>query len=173
MSEYIVIVLLLLVAVLGVVLLSMVMKLGQRRQALSDEQLRQMLMEQTRELSIQLQIVREELLRTTREQMAENRTELNSRVEELRKEVVSNQAAQLRQILDTLNRNLLTTNEFQREKLEMMIGRQDQLIKSTEKRLDDMRLMVEEKLQKTLHERIGQSFELVRTQLENVQQGLG
>ena len=79
MSEYIVIVLLLLVAVLGVVLLAMVMKLGQRRQALSDEQLRQMLMEQTRELSIQLQIVREELLRTTREQMAENRTELNSR----------------------------------------------------------------------------------------------
>lgn len=36
-----------------------------------------------------------------------------------------------------------------------------------------MRLMVEEKLQKTLNERIGQSFELVRTQLENVQRGLG
>lgn len=34
-------------------------------------------------------------------------------------------------------------------------------------------MMVEEKLQKTLNERIGQSFEIVRTQLENVQKGLG
>ena len=46
-------------------------------------------------------------------------------------------------------------------------------MKSTEKRLDDMRQMVEEKLQKTLNERIGQSFEIVRSQLENVQKGLG
>ena len=173
MSTYVILFLLLLVVALGVALVVMVMKLGQRPQGLGEEQLRQMLMEQTHELSRQLQIVREELSRTTREQMTENRTELSRRVEELRKEMVGNQAAQLQQILDTMNRNLLTTNELQREKLEMMIGRQDQLIKSTEKRLDDMRQMVEEKLQKTLHERIGQSFELVRTQLENVQQGLG
>ena len=49
-----------------------------------------------------------------------------------------------------------------------MIYSQELLVQSTEKRLDEMRLMVEEKLQKTLNERIGQSFELVRTQLENV-----
>ena len=36
-----------------------------------------------------------------------------------------------------------------------------------------MRQMVEEKLQKTLNERIGQSFEIVRSQLENVQKGMG
>ena len=87
--------------------------------------------------------------------------------------MVGNQALQLQQIQETLNRNLLTTNELQREKLEAMTRQQEQLVKSTEKRLDDMRLMVEEKLQKTLNERIGQSFELVRTQLENVQQGGG
>ncbi len=54
-----------------------------------------------------------------------------------------------------------------------MARQQEALLKSTEKRLDDMRLMVEEKLQKTLNERIGQSFEIVRSQLENVQKGLG
>ena len=54
-----------------------------------------------------------------------------------------------------------------------MTRQQQQLMQSTEKRLDDMRLMVEEKLQKTLNERIGQSFEMVRSQLENVQRGLG
>lgn len=36
-----------------------------------------------------------------------------------------------------------------------------------------MRATVDEKLQKTLNERIGQSFELVSKQLEHVQKGLG
>jgi DNA recombination protein RmuC len=62
---------------------------------------------------------------------------------------------------------------MQREKFEAMSKQQDLLVKSTEKQLEDMRIMVEEKLQKTLNERIGQSFELVRSQLENVQKGLG
>ncbi len=165
--------LLTLLLVVNVVVLVFAIKINRRRQALSEEQLRQLQTEQTAELLGQLQTVREELSRTTREQMAENRMELGRRVEDLRKEIADNQVLQLQQILDTLNRNLLTTNELQRDKLEAMTRRQEQLVQSTEKRLDEMRLMVEEKLQKTLNERIGQSFELVRTQLENVQQGLG
>ena len=167
------VILLALVVVLCVVLLALVVKMRQQRQPLSEEQLRPLIAEQMTEISRQLQTVREELARSLREQMAENRMELGRRVEELRKEVVGNQALQLQQIQETLNRNLLTTNELQREKLEAMTRQQEQLVQSTEKRLDDMRLMVEEKLQKTLNERIGQSFELVRTQLENVQKGLG
>lgn len=170
---YVVGALLTLLLIVNVVVLVFTVKISRRRQALSEEQLRQLLTEQTAELLGQLQTVREELSRTTREQMAENRMELGRRVEDLRKEIADNQALQLQQILDTLNRNLLTTNELQRDKLEAMTRRQEQLVQSTEKRLDEMRLMVEEKLQKTLNERIGQSFELVRTQLENVQQGLG
>lgn len=173
MEIYLIIALLVLLSMLGIVVLVLLVKVSRRRQALSEEQLRQLLTEQTAELLGQLQTVREELSRTTREQMAENRMELGRRVEDLRKEIADNQALQLQQILDTLNRNLLTTNELQRDKLEAMTRRQEQLVQSTEKRLDEMRLMVEEKLQKTLNERIGQSFELVRTQLENVQQGLG
>ena len=165
--------LLAILVVLCVALLVMVIKLSQQHKPLTDEQLRPLLGEQSAEVLRQLQTVREELSRSLREQMAENRMELGRRVEELRKEVAGNQALQLQQIQETLNRNLLTTNELQREKLEAMTRQQEQLVQSTEKRLDDMRLMVEEKLQKTLNERIGQSFELVRTQLENVQQGLG
>lgn len=173
MEIYLVIVSLILLSVLGIVALVLLVKVNRRRQALGEEQLRQLLTEQTAELLGQLQTVREELSRITREQMAENRMELGRRVEDLRKEIADNQVLQLQQILDTLNRNLLTTNELQRDKLETMTRRQEQLVQSTEKRLDEMRLMVEEKLQKTLNERIGQSFELVRTQLENVQKGLG
>jgi DNA recombination protein RmuC len=44
---------------------------------------------------------------------------------------------------------------------------------NTEKRLDQIRETVDEKLQKTLNERLGQSFELVSKQLESVQKGLG
>lgn len=120
-----------------------------------------------------LQMVREEMARTLREQLAESRMELNGRVEALRREVTANQALQLRQLQETLNSNLLVTNQMQREKLEAVTRTQEQLVAATEKRLDDMRLMVEEKLQKTLNERIGRSFELVCTQLESVQQGLG
>ena len=108
-----------------------------------------------------------------RQEMKENREEMARNMRELRTEL--NQALNLstQQMQTTLHRNLMTTNEMQREKFDAMNRQQDILVKSTEKRLDDMRQMVEEKLQKTLNERIGQSFELVRTQLENVQRGLG
>lgn len=173
MGESIIIFLLLLIALLGTILLVLMTKLVRQSHAADVQQLQQLLAEQTIEVLGQLQTVREELSRTVREQMAENRMELGHRVETIRKEIAENQTTQLQQILDTLNRNLLTTNELQREKLEAMTHSQELLVQSTEKRLDEMRLMVEEKLQKTLNERIGQSFELVRTQLENVQQGLG
>ena len=165
--------LLVVVTLLGIVSSILLIRQGRNCSMLREEEFRRLLSEQTAETLRQIQMVREELTRTLREQFAENRMELSNRVEELRKEIAGNQAMQLQQIQETLNRNLLTTNELQREKLEAMTRQQEQLVKSTEKRLDDMRLMVEEKLQKTLNERIGQSFELVRTQLENVQQGLG
>lgn len=163
----------LLLALLGIASLVLLIKQNRNQGVLSREELRRMLSEQEDNILRQIQMVREELIRTMRELLAENRMELSRRVEDLRKEVAGNQALQYQQIQETLNRNLLTTNELQREKLEAMTRQQEQLVQSTEKRLDDMRLMVEEKLQKTLNERIGQSFELVRTQLENVQKGLG
>ena len=115
----------------------------------------------------------EQLENLLRQEMKENREELGRNIRELRTEL--NQALSLstQQMQTTLHRNLMTTNEMQREKFESMNRQQDILVKSTEKRLDEMRIMVEEKLQKTLNERIGQSFELVRSQLENVQKGLG
>ena len=108
-----------------------------------------------------------------RQEMKENREEMNRNMSELRKELHQALNLSTQQMQATLHSNLMTTNEMQREKFDAMGRQQDLLVKSTEKRLDDMRVMVEEKLQKTLNERIGQSFELVRTQLENVQRGLG
>lgn len=108
-----------------------------------------------------------------REQFRENREELNLSIREFRTELIQTINTSIQQMQETLHNNLITGNELQKEKFEAMGRTQEALIKTTEKRLDDMRSMVEEKLQKTLNERIGQSFEIVRTQLENVQRGLG
>lgn len=108
-----------------------------------------------------------------RQEMKENREEMAKSMRELRTELNQSLNLSTQQMQTTLHRNLMTTNEMQREKFDSMNRQQDVLVKTTEKRLDEMRLMVEEKLQKTLNERIGQSFELVRSQLENVQKGLG
>ena len=108
-----------------------------------------------------------------RQEMKENREEMARNMRELRTEINQTLNLSTQQMQTTLHRNLMTSNEMQREKFEAMNRQQDILVKSTEKRLDEMRIMVEEKLQKTLNERIGQSFELVRSQLENVQKGLG
>ncbi len=69
--------------------------------------------------------------------------------------------------------NIHSFNELQREKFGELSKKQSELLQSTEKRLDEMRSTVDEKLQKTLNERIGQSFEMVSKQLEHVQKGLG
>ena len=112
----------------------------------------------------------EQLQIALRQQMQENREELNRSIRELRMEMTQTLNQNMQQLQDVLHKNMMTTGELQRQKFDMMARQQEA---STEKRLDDMRLMVEEKLQKTLNERIGQSFEIVRSQLENVQKGLG
>lgn len=108
-----------------------------------------------------------------RQQMQENREELSRSIRELRMEIAQTLNQSIVQLQDAMHKNMLTSGELQKQKFDSMARQQEQLLQSTEKRLDEMRLMVEEKLQKTLNERIGQSFELVRTQLESVQKGLG
>lgn len=101
---------------------------------------------------------REETMRLLRE----NREELGKTLGDFRKEVSGNLnqlTEQNRLVIERLIRSM-------DEKQEKMVG-------VTEKRLEEIRVTVDEKLQKTLNERLGQSFELVGRQLENVQKGLG
>jgi DNA recombination protein RmuC len=71
------------------------------------------------------------------------------------------------------DRNVESFNLLQKEKFGALEVKQNELIADTAKKLEQMREMVDEKLQKTLNERLGQSFELVSKQLESVQKGLG
>ncbi|WP_102408154.1 DNA recombination protein RmuC [Parabacteroides bouchesdurhonensis] len=74
---------------------------------------------------------------------------------------------------ETFERGIAAFNNLQREKFSALDERQRQLVDNTEKRLEEIRITVEEKLQKTLNDRINQSFHLVTKQLESVQKGLG
>ena len=115
----------------------------------------------------------DELQTVLRQQMQENREELNRSIRELRMEITQTLSENIRHLQDAMYQNMRANGELQAQKFDELTKQQDKLVTSTEKRLDDMRVMVEEKLQKTLNERIGQSFEIVRSQLENVQKGLG
>jgi len=121
----------------------------------------------------------------------ENRTELNATLKDFQRELavtlkeITNQSrsdsALQRDTLinsfkgfqETFDKNVESFNQLQREKFAFLGEEQKRMVDSTEKRLEEIRVTVDEKLQKTLNERLGQSFELVVRQLENVQKGLG
>lgn len=64
-------------------------------------------------------------------------------------------------------------SQRQKEKLELVEKSQNKLIEDTSKTLENIRTTVAEKLEKTLSDRLGQSFETVSKQLNEVQRGLG
>lgn len=71
------------------------------------------------------------------------------------------------------DKNVQSFNDLQREKFGQLATTQQELVLGTEKKLESIRVTVEEKLEKTLSERLGQSFETVGKQLIEVQKGLG
>ncbi|HZK95926.1 MAG TPA: DNA recombination protein RmuC [Prolixibacteraceae bacterium] len=121
----------------------------------------------------------------------ENRTELNTTLKDFQRELaitlkeITSQSksdsvlqrdtliSSFKGFQETFDKNVESFNQLQREKFAFLGEEQKRMVDSTEKRLEEIRITVDEKLQKTLNERLGQSFELVVRQLENVQKGLG
>lgn len=83
------------------------------------------------------------------------------------------QEKSLKEFQGTFDKNVQSFNDLQREKFAQMENKQKEMVDMTGKKLEEMRLTVDEKLQKTLNERISQSFEQVSKHLESVQKGLG
>ena len=82
-------------------------------------------------------------------------------------------AASLRAFQESFERGIASFNQLQKEKFAALDERQREWVNHAEKRLEEIRQTVDEKLQQTLNERISQSFRLVNEQLVNVQKGLG
>lgn len=111
----------------------------------------------------------ERMEKNFREDFRINREENRLSAREAREQ----QALSMHEFRDVFDRNIATLNNLQRERFAQMDERQRRLIDRTEKRLEEIRCTVDEKLQATLNERIGQSFRMVSEQLESVQKGLG
>jgi len=92
--------------------------------------------------------------------------DLNRTIEEKITLLISKSEENNKASREELRSSLKDFNELQRQKF-------TELIAATDQNLEKMRVTVDEKLQKTLEARLGQSFELVRSQLESVQKGLG
>lgn len=101
---------------------------------------------------------------------------LNLLMERNEQTALSNREEQrdiLKNFQATFRQSISEFNDLQRLKFEDMNRAQQFLIEATEKKLEQMRQTVDEKLHKTLEERLGQSFRLVNDQLLAVQKGLG
>lgn len=129
--------------------------------------------------------------KSIKDELQRNRTETNGIAKTNRDELTKS----LESFSNQFSRNVKDLNELLRGKYEEMRIRQVESNKQTTdnlkevkdsvekqlkairedntKQLDEMRKTVDEKLQKTLNERLSQSFETVGKQLQAVQEGLG
>jgi DNA recombination protein RmuC len=108
-----------------------------------------------------------------RKESTENLTQQFRLVFENQRAVSKDQNEALRAFGEVVRSTMQDLNTLQREKFGELSRKQDELVKNTEHRLEKIRETVDEKLQKTLEARLGQSFELVSNQLQAVQKGLG
>ena len=111
----------------------------------------------------------ERIEKNCREDFRLNREESRLVAKDNREEL----AASLRAFQESFERGIASFNQLQKEKFAALDERQREWVNHAEKRLEEIRQTVDEKLQQTLNERISQSFRLVNEQLANVQKGLG
>jgi DNA recombination protein RmuC len=106
-------------------------------------------------------------------QLKDNRQELNDALrifsdqnQRLSKELMDTVKGEFKTFKDEFEKHFKGFTDHQKEKF-------DDLVNKTEKRLEAMRETVDEKLQKTLNDRLTQSFAAVESNLKSVQEGLG
>ncbi len=114
-----------------------------------------------------------ETLKDFKKELSETLKEITTQVKIDSQQQRDNLDRSFKAFQESFEKSIITFNELQREKFTLLGEEQKKMVETTEKRLEEIRITVDEKLQKTLNERLGQSFELVVRQLENVQKGLG
>jgi DNA recombination protein RmuC len=147
------------------------------------EELSRAIKDFTLELRDKLEAVKNEQKEMTSQtvaQLEKTAAQVDARLTELNTQAKSDNT-QMRDALvkafkefgDTFDKKVNEFNELQRAKFADLEKRQTDLVVSTEKKLEEMRATVDEKLTKTLSDRLGESFETVGKQLIEVQKGLG
>jgi len=167
MLEYLVVALIIVVIALVTVVLLLLKNLPKKLDN-SDSQdeilteISTILDKESRNLRIELEM-KIDRLRTTQQQIADQSREIGQKhMSELSKTLQSELHSFLRHSSDNIEKIRANVDT-------KLTGIQT----SNEKKLDEMRQVVDEKLAKTLESRLKESFETVRVQLESVHSGLG
>ncbi|GCD76690.1 hypothetical protein JCM31826_01720 [Thermaurantimonas aggregans] len=122
----------------------------------------------------------DELNSTLRIQLDKIESKVETKLQELTNQAKAD-SNQMREAIDRsfkgfeerFERSVNAMSQIQKEKLDQVDKSQKELIDYTNKQLEQIRATVEEKLEKTLGDRLGQSFDTVSKQLNEVQRGLG
>ena len=147
-------------------------RMNEVRQTL-DEQITRLAQGNTQQLEQVRMLVGETLHNTLQTRLAENAQMLQQQLQGVQGGLASMQ----KQVSDTLTRQLDALSESNARRLQEMRGTLEtqmaQLQQTNSTKLDEMRQTVDEKLQSTLHQRLGESFRQVADRLEMVHKGLG
>jgi len=111
----------------------------------------------------------EKLIQTNEERLDRVRIILDEKL----RQVIDDQRKHLADVVAALKGLEKTQQQEQEKARESLELRFLQIQESNEKKLDEMRRTVDEKLHSTLEKRLGESFKLVSERLEAVQRGLG
>ncbi|HSV31816.1 MAG TPA: DNA recombination protein RmuC [Atribacteraceae bacterium] len=124
----------------------------------------------------EIEALSQRVVETLREIQAANETKLeavrNTVTGQLRL-LLEDQRRQEGEVVSTLNALREASRHDQERARSLLEVQFRQIQESNEKKLDEMRLTVDEKLHTTLEKRLGESFRLVSERLEAVQRGLG
>ena len=111
--------------------------------------------------------------RNLKEEFAQNRRETAASMGQTRKETTESLVAFQAAVGSKLDALTKASQDSFLKQLQMVQNSLKHIQESNEKKLEEMRVTVDEKLQSTLEKRLTSSFELVTKQLEAVQKGLG
>ncbi len=176
MESYIIIFLLVAVIVLLIVLLAKQKDNGKNELPSKLDGVNDKVTELSRSLGSEFERSRREMQHSQsemRNETARSMGEMNSKIEGLKLEYTEKHAMLEKTVSESFNRiriNNLEQSEKQTAALSLAV---DKMRESNEKKLEQMRLTVDEKLNETLSQRLDSSFKTVSERLENVYKSLG
>ncbi|MDX1445397.1 DNA recombination protein RmuC [Lishizhenia sp.] len=175
---------------IGVLLVLNLLLLLRSKQKGNEEALGKMhleLQENRKELFQEFRVNREELranvemlqnqlmqqLKLSADQQQQRLDRLEKVLQENAKEGRDTYHTQMKEFREVFVQQVSQMVQLQKEKFVEMSDKQEKLVVATEKQLENIRVTVDEKLHKTLENRLGESFKIVSDRLEKVQKGLG
>lgn len=173
MEFYIIIALLAAVIVLLALLIA---KQGRNKSEAAINSLSEKTTELSRSLGAEFERSRRETQSSQRDmrlETAQTLSEMNAKLEKLRLDGAEQSASLTKIMSDSLNTIRLNNLEQNEKQSRALTEAVDKMRESNEKKLEEMRVTVDEKLTSTLSQRLDSSFKTVSDRLENVYKSLG